>query len=38
MWFGGYVFGIRLDVFSDGIVGFVGWFRELVLYHNYRQY
>ena len=38
MWFGGYVFGIRLDAFSDDIVGFVGWFRELVLYHNYRQY
>lgn len=26
MRFGGYV----LDTFSDGIVGFVGWFRELV--------
>ena len=36
MWSGGYVSGYVLDAFSDGIVGFVGWLRELVLYHNYR--
>ena len=30
--------GCVLNAFSDDIVGFVGWRREIVLYHNYRPY
>jgi hypothetical protein len=37
-WFFGWVFWVRFRCVSDGIVDFVGWLRELVLYHNYRLY